>query len=224
VVGTGPGQAVNSASAGRQRRPGQRGHRPRAVVATLALASALALGAALAGCGAQAPGPGSAAPQPPVVPGLNTAGPDLTGVQLPNFVMPLIKGGISRPDKELTPGDVTTTDTDIVCSMPAHGISDPIPTAMQTAVFDEYGLTTQTQQSKYILDYLVPYDLGGATDVANVWPAAIQGTGFYEKVQTDQILHELVCRRSLSLTQAQHDLETDWYAAWLRYVVATGHV
>ncbi len=48
--------------------------------------------------------------------------------------------------------------------------------------------------------------------------------GFYEKVQTDQILHELVCRRSLSLTQAQHDLETDWYAAWLRYVVATGHV
>jgi hypothetical protein len=213
---------VSSASS-RPRGPAPRGNRLRAVAAALALGSALTLAGALAGCGAQAT-PGAAAVQPPVVPGLNTAGPNLTGVQLPNFVMPLIKGGISRPNKELTPGDVTTTDTDTVCTLPAHGISTPIPTAMQTAVFDEYGLSTQGEQQKYVLDYLVPWDLGGATDMANIWPAAIRGTGFYEKVQTDTILHELVCRRSLSLTQAQHDLETDWYAAWLRYVVATGHV
>jgi hypothetical protein len=32
-----------------------------------------------------------------------------------------------------------------------------------------------------------------------------------------------VCRRSITLVQAQQALETDWYAAWLRYVVASGH-
>jgi hypothetical protein len=59
---------------------------------------------------------------------------------------------------------------------------------------------------------------------ANIWPAAIRGTGFYEVAQTDQILHEMVCHRSISLIQAQRALEKDWYAAWLRYAVATGHI
>jgi hypothetical protein len=203
---------VNSPTGGPQRGPLGR-HRLRAV----------AVAGALAGCGAQGAG-STAAPQPPVVPGLNTAGPDLTGVQLPNFVMPLIKGGISRPNRKLTPGDVTTTNANTVCVLPTHGVSNPMPYTTQVAVFDEYGYTTPAQQHKYILDYLVPRDLGGALDQANIWPAAVRGTGFYEKIQTDHILYEMVCRRTLSLTQAQHDLKSDWYAAWLRYVVATGHV
>ena len=58
---------------------------------------------------------------------------------------------------------------------------------------------------------------------ANIWPAAIRGTGFFQKVQLDHILKDMVCRRMVTLTQAQHALETDWYAAWLKYVVATGH-
>jgi hypothetical protein len=49
-----------------------------------------------------------------------------------------------------------------------------------------------------------------------------RGTGFYQKVETDHVLRDLVCRRTLSLAVAQHDEETNWYAAWLRYVVATG--
>jgi hypothetical protein len=54
-------------------------------------------------------------------------------------------------------------------------------------------------------------------------PAALRGTGFYEKVQTDHVLRDLVCRRAISLVQAQHDLEKNWYAAWLTYVVAADH-
>jgi hypothetical protein len=138
--------------------------------------------------------------------------------------MPLIKGGVSRPNRKLTPGAVVTTDANVVCALPAHGARQPISFAMQTAVFDTYRYTTPAQQHKYILNYLVPWDLGGALDAANIWPAAVRGTGFYEKIQTDHVLRELVCRRALPLAQAQHDLETDWYAAWLRYVVATGHV
>jgi hypothetical protein len=38
------------------------------------------------------------------------------------------------------------------------------------------------------------------------------------------VLRDMVCRDVLSLAQAQHALETDWYAAWLRYVVATGRI
>jgi hypothetical protein len=59
---------------------------------------------------------------------------------------------------------------------------------------------------------------------ANIWPAAIRGTGFYEVAQTDQILHGMICHRSISLIQVQRASEKDWYAARLRYVVATGHI
>src|SRR5580658_8956885 len=75
----------------------------------------VALGCALAvtGCAGQ-PRHVQATPQPPRVPGEITSAPDLSGVQLPNFIMPLIDGGVSFPKKALTPGVVTTTDTNTV--------------------------------------------------------------------------------------------------------------
>jgi hypothetical protein len=187
------------------------------------LAAALTITGLVAGCGASW-SPNSAAALSPVVPGQTATGPDLTGVQLPDFQMPLIGGGVSTPNPALTPGAVTTTDANAVCNLPDHGGNHSVPSAEQTTVDDEYGYTTTSQQGRYILDYLVPWDLGGAADEANIWPAALRGTGFYEKVQTDDILRDLVCRRTISLTQAQHALESNWYTAWLKYVVATGHV
>ncbi len=215
---------------GRRRRTGRirglrRGLAGPARLARLAVSLALAgtLAAAVAGCGGTAAA--TAGPvQPPVAAGQQTAAPDLAGVQLPDFVMPLIsiKGGISLPDPKLTPGAVVTADTKAVCSMRTHGVSRPIPSSIQTAVDDEYGYTTPVQQHRYILNYLVPWYLGGALDLANVWPAAIRGTGFYEKIQTDVVLRELVCQGELPLTEAQHLEETDWYSAWLRFVVVAG--
>ena len=187
------------------------------------LAAVLALAAALAGCDGSGGGSGAAPPQPPPVPGLNTQAPDLTGVNLPNFTMPLIKGGISRPNHAITPGDVTTTDANAVCAVPKHSLHTPISVATQTLVYNAYGYVDTVQQNKYVVTYLVPEDLGGATDTANMWPAAIRGTGYYQEIATNSALRTLVCRRMLSLTDAQHILETDWYSAWIRYVVAAGH-
>jgi hypothetical protein len=175
------------------------------------------------GCGSANPGAAGQA-QPPVVPGQTTTGPDLSGVQLPDFVMPLIHGGVSMPNAKLTPGAVTTTDANSVCNMAPHTVVPAISTAVQTAVYDEYGDTAQNAQRKAILDWLIPYNLGGADVQANIWPAAVEGTGFYEKVDTDDILRQMVCRRELTLAQAQQALENNWYTAWLRYVLATGHI
>jgi hypothetical protein len=169
------------------------------------VAAALAIAGAAVGC-ASGGGATAAPPQPPVVPGEATAGPDLTGVQLPSVVMPLIKGGISRPNPHLTPGSVVTTNTNDVCGLPDHGDPHPISPQLSAQVYSEYGYTTTSEQHKHLQNYLVPLDLGG-------------GTGFYEVVETDHVMRDLVCRRALPLTVAQHDLETDWYAAWLRYVV-----
>jgi hypothetical protein len=197
--------------------------RPGALLVNALLVSALAVSAlAVSGCGGARPGAATA--QAPVVPGEVTQGPDLSGVKLPDFVMPLIHGGVSMPEQKLTPGAVTTTDANQVCARPAHSAVPSVSTALQTAVYDEYGYTSPTTLHKHTVDWLVPYSLGGAAVKANLWPVAIAGTGYYQKIQTDGILREMVCRREITLTQAQQALETNWYSAWLRYVVATGHL
>jgi hypothetical protein len=186
-------------------------------------ATLLALAGALLGCGASG-GTGPVAGQPPAVTGETTTPPDLTGLQLPNFVMPQIKGGVSRPNPKLTPGSVVDTSTDSVCALSVHGhVNNATSFPMQAAVWQEYGYTTPSEQHNYQLTYLVPIDLGGGTDIANIWPIAIKGVGSYQKTETDHALRELVCRRTLPLAEAQQVMETDWYAAWLRYVVSKGH-
>ena len=137
--------------------------------------------------------------------------------------MPAVQGRVSLPSSTLIPGAVTTTHANTMCTMSAHARAPGMPSPVQTAVLTAYGYTTAAAQHKYVLDYLVPYDLGGAATQANIWPAAIRGAGFYQKTQTDYILRQLVCRRSISLVTAQKALETNWYVAWLRYVVAGGH-
>jgi hypothetical protein len=187
-------------------------------------AAALALGLCVAvvitGCGGSRSAP-LAAPSPPRVPGQATGGPDLSGVKLPNFTLPLVRGGVSRPDPSLTPGVVISRDTTALCALPDHAASS-IPAATQLAVFTAYGLTNPQAQSKYQIDYLVPPLLGGSTTTANMWPAKLKGTGFFQKAQLDHVLRDLVCRRTIPLTTAQTDLETNWYTTWLRYVVAAG--
>jgi hypothetical protein len=183
----------------------------------------LALGCLLVVAGCASPRHHAAASsKPPVVPGQVTAGPDLSGAQLPNFVMPLISGGVSVPKKELTPGAVTTTNTTEVCDRTPAQNAQTIPPGLDPEVFSEYGIGLN-QQGRYLLDLLVPVSLGGAMTLSNIWPATLQGTGFVQKAQLDHILKDDVCHRFLTLRQAQRALETNWYAAWLKYVVATGH-
>jgi hypothetical protein len=191
-------------------------------VARRAVAAA-ALILAIGGCGGAAQS-GAAAVQAPAVPGALTQGPDLNGVQLPNAVMPLIKGDVSMPNSKLTPGAIVSTDTNYLCNMPAHSTAPELSASLQLQAYDEYGYTAQDANRKYILDWLVPYNLGGEDVLANIWPAAVRGTGFYEKIDTDTVLRQMVCRRELTLAQAQQALENNWYSAWLRYVVATGHI
>jgi hypothetical protein len=185
---------------------------------------ALLAGALLVtGCGGSG-NQAASAPLPPRVPGQVVAAPDLTGVKLPNFIMPLISGVVSVPRHNLTPGAVTTTDTTTVCNLPPAATSVPIPAGLDNAVLSSYGYLNPSVQGKYILTYLVPVALGGAVTQANIWPASLQGTGFFQKIQLDHILKSLVCRRFLTLKQAQRALERNWYLAWLKYVVATGHL
>jgi hypothetical protein len=176
----------------------------------------LTLGLLVTGC-ASGNGDASApyfAASPPVAPADVVAmGLPATGTQATE----LIKGGISRPDPKLTPGAVAISDVTQVCKLPRH-THRKIPVDVQRAVFQEYGYAYPGATNTYILDWLVPLELGGAPVKANLWPAmAKKGVGFHQKAHLNARLRHLVCSGVLSLTDMQSKLMSDWYTLWFRY-------
>jgi hypothetical protein len=180
----------------------------------------LIIGVLVGGCGGT-PGSSGAAAAAPAVPGLDTSGPDLSGVNIPAIVVPNLGGPVSRPNRRLTPGAVATTNIRTVCQH-LGGLQASVPNAVQPAVYNEYGYTTPALQHKYTLDYLVPLALGGSTSIANIWPTSMRGVGYFQKQQLNAVLFELVCHGAVPLVAAQRQIANDWYSAWLRYVVDTG--
>jgi hypothetical protein len=153
---------------------------------------------------------------PPVIPG-QAAGPDLNGMKQPSLILPFVTGTVSRPIRRLTPGAVRHTTRAGVCSHPLPSVR--IRSSVRTAVLSAYGYIRGALQGHYVLDYLIPMRLGGRPVAANVWPAATSGIGLTQKVQLDRVLYHRVCSHLMTLPQAQAALKTDWFAAWLKYVV-----
>lgn len=74
----------------------------------------------------------------------------------------------------------------------------------------------------YEEDHLVSLELGGSpTSPRNLWPEphhVIGGWGSFTKDRLEDKLHTLVCRGRVPLVQAQHDIASNWIAAYKRYV------
>lgn len=73
--------------------------------------------------------------------------------------------------------------------------------------------------------HLISLELGGSPDSPqNLWPEphhVIGGWGSYAKDKLENRLHSMVCRRRISLEQAQRAIATNWIAAYKQYVGAT---
>lgn len=69
------------------------------------------------------------------------------------------------------------------------------------------------------MDYLITPELGGATDIRNLWPEPYYDTAWnaHVKDQLEERLHEMVCRGDVDLATAQQDISKDWIAAYRKY-------
>lgn len=133
-----------------------------------------------------------------------------------------IHGGVDRPDPNLTPGLVASTDLVAICQMGKriHGeflLRDPlIAPSVQQEALAEYNIPA-ARAPHYGLDFLVPLQLGGANAIQNIWPVSTtHGVGFREKEILNIRLHVLVCERQMPLDQAQKAVATDWVKLWLK--------
>jgi anti-sigma factor RsiW len=126
------------------------------------------------------------------------------------------RGAGAVPRQKLTPGVVRNVAKAEVCSANAQAFV--VPVALQRRVFEEYGIRNASPNA-YEVDYLITPELGGAADIRNLWPEPYSATVWnaHVKDQLEDRLHQLVCDGQLDLATAQHDIATDWIAAYKKY-------
>ncbi|MDQ2959906.1 MAG: HNH endonuclease [Candidatus Dormibacteraeota bacterium] len=134
---------------------------------------------------------------------------------------PTPAGGVALPNPHLTPGQtfagVTTAD---VCTPGWATSHRSVGSAQYHEVYAEYGIPYPEPSGTYELDHLIPLELGGDNDNANLWPElAAPPPGYHQKDALENLLHDRVCAGSLALAAAQHDIASNWYAAYLTDVV-----
>jgi hypothetical protein len=121
------------------------------------------------------------------------------------------------PEPSLTPGVAETVSREQVCRS-ARPKNRAVPVSLQRRVFEEYGIPTAEPRA-YEVDYLITPALGGADDIRNLWPQSASSAVWNARVKDalEDRLYELVCDGNLDLAAAQHDISSDWIAAYKKY-------
>ena len=124
-------------------------------------------------------------------------------------------GGL--PDSACTPGAIFTTATpNVICVSGYTRTVRNVPFSEKEQAYAEYGIANHVP-GQYEVDHLVPLELGGNNDIANLWPEAASPTpGFHEKDMVENYLHDQVCSGAMSLKDAQKEIATNWLAVYKR--------
>ena len=124
----------------------------------------------------------------------------------------------TRPDGSLTPGATRQVTMSEVCASPREEVIGEVSVSLRQEVFEKYGIFN-ARPDDYEIDYLIAPGLGGTEDVRNLWPEPYYARVWNAHVKDalEERLHELVCSGQLDLSTAQHDIATDWIAAYKKY-------
>ena len=122
------------------------------------------------------------------------------------------------PNSRLTPGATRTATILDLCSAAHEEVVGQITAPLRSEVLQEYGIAP-TRAGEYEIDYLIAPGLGGTEEIHNLWPQsyATQNWNAAAKDALEERLHQLVCGGKLDLSMAQHDIASDWIAAYKKY-------
>jgi hypothetical protein len=139
--------------------------------------------------------------------------------KLPGLIIPTgCKSIDDLPDPKCTPGvlngNVTQDNIEDTICHPGFAKSIRPPTKYTTPLEIElmksYGFTGDRKD--FELDHLISLQLGGhPKDVKNLWPEPyLTEFNAHTKDKFENYLHKQICNGSMSLSQAQKQIATDW--------------
>ena len=123
------------------------------------------------------------------------------------------------PNHKLTPGVATNLSANALCAKSFHTRDERLVTdKTKRQVFQEYGITPKPHE--YEVDHLISLELGGSNDIKNLWPQSYVSKPWnaHVKDQLETRMHWMICHKQITLKQAQHDIATDWIAAYKKYI------
>jgi hypothetical protein len=123
-----------------------------------------------------------------------------------------------EPNPSLTPGSTRSVELSELCIQDDTDLDPQVSPEKQRAVFQAYGMDEHKARA-YQVDYLINPQLGGDDAQENLWPEPYHATVWNAtaKDALETRLHGMVCSGQLNLAEAQHDLATDWIAAYKKY-------
>jgi hypothetical protein len=122
------------------------------------------------------------------------------------------------PDPNLSPGDTLDVTTDDICVSGYSQKVRNVPESVKKQAYAEYGITSH-EPGAYEVDHLISLELGGSNALKNLWPESYSGDwNAHIKDKLENRLHTLICNGSVDLKTAQHEIATDWIAAYQKYI------
>jgi hypothetical protein len=139
---------------------------------------------------------------------------------------PVLAGDL--PDPHLTPGVINpdVNQSNIQQTICVKGWSRTVRPSqayisqLKKVQMAEYGYADRSAQY-YEEDHLIPLALGGhPRDPRNLWPQPRSSPwNALHKDRLEFALHEAVCNNLLSLDEARRAIQTNWIAAYNKYVI-----
>jgi len=136
------------------------------------------------------------------------------------------------PDPAVTNGAVRIDSKVTVCTTKWGKDERHVTQAMKDQAYAQYGTAPgkgvcafkthtgkngQPVKEGCEVDHLISRELGGDDTVDNLWPQPYtQHPGAHEKDWLENDLHKEVCAGTITLEDAQQEIKTDWYAAYLK--------
>ncbi len=130
------------------------------------------------------------------------------------------RDGGQLPDPACTPGaiDPAVTQADIKSTICRSGYTATVRPPAGETDSAKYKVTYAAYRVKHSvsseLDHLVSLELGGANDIANLWPEV--GKQPNPKDAVENALHKAVCSGTVTLAAAQQAIASDWMTAEAR--------
>lgn len=119
------------------------------------------------------------------------------------------------PRSSLTPGAVDARVTQAmilqtICTRGYHASVRKVSTSTKSKVYAEYHVKKR-DEGKYVIDHLVPLEVGGASVLANLWPELKKEANAKDKIE--RTIRARVCAGQVDLTTAQRAFTADWRTA-----------
>jgi hypothetical protein len=129
---------------------------------------------------------------------------------------------IDRPDINITPGSIISTDIETICVSGYSSSVRNVSGKLKKAVYDSYNvLKSDRGGSTSKMDHLIPLMIGGSNNINNLWPHYFNtdsGYGVLKKNDLENTLHRLVCKGKIDIKYSQLCISANWINCYNKHV------